>query len=389
MDLGGLDLERIRRLGRWGLWVLGLVLVLSALGWAGGFYADWLWFRELGYESVLLEIVTTRVFLFLAAFVVFLLVALPNLYTGVRYAGRPRLPTSPLEPFEYDTARTLIVRAALALLVGVGLLLALGPTSEWETVLLALNAVPFGEADPVFGRDFSFFVFTLPALRLAHAWLLTAVVIVGLILLAFYYLVERFRGEPELFGRDVRRRLAVMGAMIFLLIAAGHWLGRYELLFSATGTVFGVGYTDAHVNLPGRTFLAVVALVTAGCVFYGATWGRGYGWIAWPVAGWAALVFLVGTVAPGLVQRLRVEPSELALEREYLAENIEYTRKGFGLDGLQARSHPAGGEIDAATIEDNRATIRNIRLWDEGPLLQSYNQIQFFRLYYDLSLIHI
>ncbi len=27
--------------------------------------------------------------------------------------------------------------------------------------------------------------------------------------------------------------------------------------------------------------------------------------------------------------------------------------------------------------------MQNIRLWDEGPLLESYNQIQFFRLYYD------
>jgi uncharacterized membrane protein (UPF0182 family) len=34
-------------------------------------------------------------------------------------------------------------------------------------------------------------------------------------------------------------------------------------------------------------------------------------------------------------------------------------------------------------VADNRGTLRNVRLWDEGPLLQSYNQIQFFRLYYD------
>ena len=100
-------------------------------------------------------------------------------------------------------------------------------------------------------------------------------------------------------------------------------------------------------------------------------------------------MFLVGSAAPGLVQRLRVEPSELALEREYLAQNIEFTRKAFGLEGLRVeRDHPARGEIDAEMVADNRGTIRNVRLWDEGPLLQSYNQIQFFRLYYDFLQVH-
>ncbi|HZD04434.1 MAG TPA: UPF0182 family protein, partial [Longimicrobiales bacterium] len=91
---------------------------------------------------------------------------------------------------------------------------------------------------------------------------------------------------------------------------------------------------------------------------------------------------------PAAVQRLRVEPSELALERDYLASNIEFTRRAFGLEGMETRDHPARGEIEAATIAENRGTIHNIRLWDEGPLLQSYNQIQFFRLYYDFLAVH-
>ncbi|NNK47759.1 MAG: UPF0182 family protein, partial [Gemmatimonadetes bacterium] len=137
-----------------------------------------------------------------------------------------------------------------------------------------------------------------------------------------------------------------------------------------------------------RTILAVVAVVTAGFLAASAIRFRGHRWMAWPVAGWVVMVFLVGSAAPALVQRLRVEPSELALEREYLAANIEFTRKAFGLEGLQSRDHPARGEIDAAMVADNRGTIRNVRLWDEGPLLQSYNQIQFFRLYYDFMAVH-
>ncbi|MBT8479258.1 MAG: UPF0182 family protein, partial [Gemmatimonadetes bacterium] len=221
-----------------------------------------------------------------------------------------------------------------------------------------------------------------------HGWLIGAVVGIGAIVAAFHNVTGRLRGETAVLGPAAWKWLAGLGAVLFLLIAVGHWLGRYELLFSPTGTVFGVGYTDAHVNLPGRTILAVVAVVTAGFLAASAIRFRGHRWMAWPVAGWVVMVFLVGSAAPALVQRLRVEPSELALEREYLASNIEFTRKAFGLEGLQSRDHPARGEIDAAMVADNRGTIRNVRLWDEGPLLQSYNQIQFFRLYYDFMAVH-
>jgi uncharacterized protein len=45
---------------------------------------------------------------------------------------------------------------------------------------------------------------------------------------------------------------------------------------------------------------------------------------------------LAGSVVPGLVQRLIVEPSELARETPYLASNIKLTRQAYGLERLQS-----------------------------------------------------
>ncbi|MFQ5890844.1 MAG: UPF0182 family protein [Gemmatimonadota bacterium] len=388
IDLGSVDVDRIRQLMRWGLWVLGLILVWAGLNWSRGFYTDWLWFRELGYEAVLVEIVTTRVVLFALAVVLFLGLGFLGLRGVGRSSDRPPLPDAPLEVLDYHFLHKFLVRGVAAVVLLAAVLLGLYAASEWETVLLALNAVPFGESDPIFGRDFSFYIFTLPALRLAHGWLLAAVVGLGVILVGFHYVTGNLRGDPAWLEAGVRKRLAALGAATFLLIAVGHWLGRYELLFSPTGTVFGVGYTDDHVHLPGRTLLAAVAAATAGFVFVGGVFSRERRWILWPVVGWSAAWILVGIVAPVAVQRLRVEPSELALEREYLASNIEFTRRAFGLEGLTSRDHPARGAIEGETVAGNRGTIRNIRLWDEGPLLQSYNQIQFFRLYYDFLAVH-
>jgi len=388
IDLGDIDLDRIRRLMRWGLVALVLVLALTGLNWARTFYTDYLWFQGLGHEAVLVKIVTTRAVLFVLAVVVFLALAAPNLYVAASAADRPPVADAALAPLDYHFIRKFLVRVAGAVLLVFSLLLALHPASQWESVLLFLNGMPFGEADPIFGRDFSFLIFTLPAVRLAHGWLIAAVVTVGVVVAVFHYLTGRLRGDPRLFADGARKQLAVLAAVLFLLIAVGHWLSRYELLYSPTGTVFGVGYTDDHVNLPGLAVLSVVALLTAGFVFAGGVFSNRYRWVVAPVAVWFVLLILVGELAPWLVQRLRVEPAELALERDYLASNIEFTRDAFGLEDLESRSHPARGAIEAQTVAENRGTLRNVRLWDEGPLLESYNQIQFFRLYYDFRAVH-
>ena len=83
-----------------------------------------------------------------------------------------------------------------------------------------------------------------------------------------------------------------------------------------------------------------------------------------------------------------MEPSELARETPYLASNITLTRQAYGLERLQSRSHPALGVLDSQVVAENQGTIQNVRLWDEGPLLDIYNQIQFFRLYYDFTAVH-
>ncbi|HSH45971.1 MAG TPA: UPF0182 family protein, partial [Longimicrobiales bacterium] len=389
LNLEALDPARLNRLMRRVLWVAAVVPLLMALNWAQTFYTDWHWFAGVGYEAVLVKITVTRVVLYLTAVALFLTLAVPLLMAAHRTTSLPPITVSgALPPREYGLARKLLFRGGLLLAALASLFLASYPASEWQSVLLLLDQVPFGERDPIFGLDLAFFVFTLPAITMARTWLLGAVVTTMLLLVAFYYAISRLRGETATFRGSARKQLAILGTVLFILIAAGHWLSRYELLYSSTGTVFGVGYTDALVNLPGQAFMAVVALVTAGLLLAAALFYRGRMLVIWPVVAWVALSLLVGSALPALVQRLRVVPSELAREREYLAHNIEYTRRAFGLEGLARRSHPARGVVDAQTVAENQGTLRNVRLWDESPLLQSYNQIQFFRLYYDFLRVH-
>ena len=80
-DINFPRLTRLVRLILLGLLVLG---VFMGLNWARGFYTDWLWFSSLGHEQVLFVRITTQIWLYLLAMLVFVALAAPNLYAAYR-----------------------------------------------------------------------------------------------------------------------------------------------------------------------------------------------------------------------------------------------------------------------------------------------------------------
>ncbi len=382
-----LDFSKLTRIFRYFLLALIVFLILAALNWGRTFYTDWLWFSNLGYEAVLLKRVTTQVWLYLVGMVVFLMLAIPNVFSAYRStAGIPWNLEQQISTSNYETARKLLLWAGLGLAVILSLFMASSPAGRWEDFLQYFSGVTFNETDPIFGNDFAFYIFALPVLEFARAWLLGAVVLILLLVSGFYYLAGSLRGEVFPAGKKTKAHLLILGALFFVLFAAGHWLNRYDLLYSRMGAVHGVGYTDHHIKIPVLIFLTAMALISAVLLLV-ASRLKGNRLIIGAIGGWLILSLLANAFLPGLYQRLWVEPSELARERPYLAHNIQFTRRAYGLEDLKSQSHPALREVTREIVSENQGTIQNVRLWDEGPLLQSYNQIQFFRLYYDFMAV--
>ena len=98
-----------------------------------------------------------------------------------------------------------------------------------------------------------------------------------------------------------------------------------------------------------------------------------------------ALVTVGGNLAAFGLQRLVVTPDEQQREAPYITYNIAATRQAFGLEQLDARELSGDATLTLADIENNRDTINNVRLWDHGPLLDTFGQIQEIRTYYDFT----
>ena len=86
---------------------------------------------------------------------------------------------------------------------------------------------------------------------------------------------------------------------------------------------------------------------------------------------------------------MRVKPDELRIEEPYLRRNIELTRRAYQIDGVDVKPFMGSGRLTPATLGQDSATIRSIRLWDPRPLIATYQQLQEIRLYYTFQDIDI
>ncbi len=136
-----------------------------------------------------------------------------------------------------------------------------------DDLLAARDAVSFGQVDPVFGRDVSFFVFVEPALRQLVGLVLSVAFLVGLVSVATggaIVYAERQRGAMASANAVLERTTSVVYAaagVLALGIAATLWLSRYELTVADGDVVAGAGAATRAIDIPTRAVGAVLIAV--------------------------------------------------------------------------------------------------------------------------------
>src|SRR5438105_11535014 len=167
--------------------ILAIVIFLILLipvrtGLLFGFLTDLLWFRSLGLESVYLRRFTAGFYAFAVFGAAFFILALPNVY----FALRPQVPRVVVDAERRRRGALPTTLRFMWLLLIPAFFFGLAGGDEWDPLLRWLNGVPFGTTDPVFGRDIGFYFFTLPVLEFVRGWLLAAIVLIAIGVVALY-----------------------------------------------------------------------------------------------------------------------------------------------------------------------------------------------------------
>ena len=258
-------------------------------------------------------------------------------------------------------------------------------SANWSRILQYITPKAFNTIEPVFRHDLSFYIFSFPFWQLLEFWL-SSLFLFSLIAVSLTYLLagnSLSDGKFIGFSQNQLRHLYGLGSLVAATTAIHYWLHRYQLLYLTNGIIYGAGYTDINVQLPVDISLSILALSTALFLLWQLIFCNQKLWLSlrW-LALYLAVILIADFILPTAIQRLVVQPNELARERPYLQRSIAFTRAAFDLNNIEVQTFDPKGKLEQADIQANNLTIRNIRLWDTRPLLQTNRQLQQIRLYY-------
>lgn len=377
--------------------------LIAAFVFATQIYTDLLWYNQLGFGRVF---ITENIYK-IVLFIIPALIAGLALWASMFYAYKKGEPPAPPRPrynpqnqmgqqfpdlndlFNQNMARyqkTIESTRKLLLLAVpavIGIFVGLGTSAQWDTVALYLNKTEFGTQDPEFGRDHSFFLFSLPFFQLLTTFISTVIVLAALggIVMHYFYGGVKVLDKGVETTKEFRRHAAILAALYLLVRGISFWLDRYTATQSQAGRWAGAMYTDVNAIIPVKSILAIAALIVAAFFIVAAITHQ---WKL-PILG-TAVMLVVGLVAggvyPWIVQRFQVVPNEQSAEAEYIQRNIDSTRAAYGLDNIETKSYDATTSTESGALAGESATVSNIRLLDPNVVSDAFAQLQQFRPYY-------
>lgn len=366
---------------------IGIVVVIGAILLSvAGLYTDVLWFDQLGFLSVLTTQIFAQSALFTVSALAFTLITGLGLWLAFRF--RPVYLKFADERSPFEQYRQLVDQLRKAVMIGIplalGALAGLAVAPNWGIVLSYLNRTPFGDTDPQFGLDISFYIFELP-FYIGLVGFLSAAFLIALLLAAGVHIIYgsiKFNGRETLVSRAARIQIGVTAFLYLLTQGASLWLDQYSTLTSSAGLFTGASYSDVNAAIPGLQILALISVVVALLFLVAAFVGK---WRL-PVVATGLMVvssLILGGLFPWAVQTFQVIPNERVLESPYIQRNLEATSKAFGIDTVERVEYNAVVDAEPGALREDAETTASIRILDPALVSSSFRQLEQFRQYYN------
>lgn len=360
---------------------------------------DWWWFQEVQLTDVFLKPFIAQTLIGGGIALITLIFLVTNFLTA-SYTKIPWISFIPGQ--QISITGRFISKVSIFISVILALLLGFVAAAFWQQILLYFHQQPFGQVDPIFNKDISWYVFSLPIINLGLNLFkfILLITIIGVIVIytmrGSFHITQVFgRAFAKIFGVPIKKdeenktgariHVSILFTLFLLTIAATTYLSLYGLLTNTEGLIFGATYTDVTIMIP---LLKIAAWIIAGiavfALWYGITGQRGLLLVG---IGVYLLITAATAIVPSVVHRFIVAPNELAKETPYLKHNIKATQDAYNLKDVKEQEISGDVPLTAEDIQNNAVTINNVRLWDRGPLLSTFSQIQEIRTYYEFASI--
>lgn len=367
--------------------LISILLLVLVFFISTNFIINVQWFKEVGYLNVFFTKLIAICKLFVPIFILYFCVIDIYLFT-LRKSIR-----SLVCDIKFKSVKKYFLLSNLAIsILGAGFT----AKTQWYKILQFTNAVSFGEVDPIFNKDISFYIFKLPLLQSLFSTAISLIIILVLITVIIY-LVLGFKDKinqnkdnvininSKTYGirKFAGKQLAVLASILVLLIACSYLLKSYNLVYSTRGVSYGASYTDVKITMIFYKVIAVACVISSIVVFISILKLK-FRPIIISIASIAVLIVLEPVVAI-ITQQFVVKPNEMELEKPYISYNIDATKKAFNIDEIEVKEMEPNENITSEKLEDNKDIIENLKVNSTGPLLSFYKQVQLIKNYYEFN----
>ncbi|MDK0622237.1 UPF0182 family protein [Clostridium perfringens] len=367
--------------------LISILLLVVVFFVSTNFIINFQWFKEVGYLNVFFTKLIAISKLFVPIFILYFCVIAIYLFT-LRKSIRSLVGDTKFKSVKkYFLLSNLVIS-----ILGAGAT----ATTQWYKILQFTNAVPFGEVDPIFNKDISFYIFKLPLVQSLFSTAISLIIILVLITVIIYLALgfkdKIYQNKDNVININSKtygirkfagKQLAVLASVLSLLIGCSYLLKSYNLVYSTRGVSYGAGYTDVKITMIFYKVIAIACVISSIVVFISILKLK-FRPIIISIASIAVLIVLEPVVAI-FTQQFVVKPNEMELEKPYISYSIDATKKAFNIDEIEVKEMEPNENITSEKLEDNKDIIENLKVNSTGPLLSFYQQVQLIKNYYEFN----
>lgn len=367
--------------------LISILLLVVVFFVSTNFIINVQWFKEVGYLNVFFTKLIAICKLFVPIFILYFCVIAIYLFT-LRKSIRSLVGDTKFK----SVKKYFLISNLVISILGAGAT----ATTQWYKILQFTNAVSFGEVDPIFNKDISFYVFKLPLVQSLFSTAISLIIILVLITVIIYLALgfkdKIYQNKDNVININSKtygirkfagKQLAVLASVLSLLIGCSYLLKSYNLVYSTRGVSYGAGYTDVKITMIFYKVIAIACVISSIVVFISILKLK-FRPIIISIASIAVLIVLEPVVAI-FTQQFVVKPNEMELEKPYISYSIDATKKAFNIDEIEVKEMEPNENITSEKLEDNKDIIENLKVNSTGPLLSFYQQVQLIKNYYEFN----
>ena len=357
------------------------------------FVVDFWWFQSQDMSLFFMLRLLYRYIAFLMYTAFFFAIFYANFWVAAHYTVKTVTPTDQDQKDRVKNIRARLRMIYLPLSLLMALPIAWPLFKNWELALQFILAPTTGTTDPLFGKDASFYLFSLPIYRLLQQEILIASIVLLLAVSLIYWYEKRTLAADQPLPPRALAHIVLLALTIVALLCWGVLLERFDLVYTTKNLpIFhGPGYVEMRVILP-FIWLAAFMLAMIG-ITLGIAVKRRKGWIIPAVF---AVLFVAAWQGKNtdfftdVVSKYVVAPNQLVRERPYIKAGIQSTLEAYGLSDVETKdvTHQADVAFDAQDPAFMRS-LQNIPVWDRDMLGGVLEELQGIRTYYSFPTIDV